>query len=121
MEKLEKKIEKIKVASSINEVFYQVQISQLACEYAKKKFPNFDLELFKSDKQIIKTIMKIIDTIMKDKKLFSDRQVVKKLDKSEICIGVCKVLLNVNESEAKSVLSDIKFIVQECYKKEVFF
>jgi hypothetical protein len=122
MEKLEKKIEKIKVASSINKITYQVQISKIACESIKKKFPEFDnLSLLKSNKQIIKNIMKIIDIIMKDKKLFIDRKAIKELDKSEICIGVCKIMLNLNESEAQAVLSDIKFIIEEFYKQQSFF
>lgn len=122
MEKLDKQIQKIKVASSLNEVSYQVQISKLACDYVKKKFPEFnDLSALKTNKQIIKYIMKIINTIMKDKKIFADRQTIKKLDKSEICIGICKILLNLNESEIQMVMGDIKFIVEEYYKRQSFF
>lgn len=122
MEKLDKKIEKIKVASSINEVSYQVQISKLACEYVKKKFPEFDsLQVLKSNKQIIKYIMKIIDTIMKDKSLFTDRKVIKKIDKTEVCLNICKMLLNLSEQETLNVVADIKFIVEEFYKKRNFF
>lgn len=122
MEKLEEKIDKIKIASSINHISYQVQISKLACDFIKKKFTEFDnLAVLKSNKQIIKYIMKIIDTIMKDKKLFIDRKVIRELDKSEICIGICKILLNLSEAESQSILSDIKFIVEEFYKEQSFF
>jgi len=122
MEKLDKKIEKIKVASSLNEISYQVQISKLAVDYVKKKFPEFDnLSALKNNKQIIKYIMKIINTIMKDKKIFLDRETIRKLDKSEICIGICKILLNLNESETQMVIGDIKFIVEEYYKRQNFF
>ena len=122
MEKLDKKIEKIKVASSLNEISYQVQISKLAVDYVKKKFPEFDnLSALKNNKQIIKYIMKIINTIMKDKKIFLDRETIRKLDKNEICIGICKILLNLNESETQMVIGDIKFIVEEYYKRQSFF
>jgi hypothetical protein len=122
MEKLDKKISKIKVASSINEVSYSVQISKMACDYIKKEFPEFDnLELLKSNKQIIKYIMKIIDTIMKDKKLFVDRGVIKKIDKSEICIQVCKIILNIQPHEEALIIADIKFIEEEFYKTKPSF
>lgn len=122
MDKLDKRIEKIKVASSINSISYQVQISKLACDYIKKKFPEFDnLEILKKNKQIIKYIMKIIDTIMADKKLFRDRAVIKTLDKSEICINICKILLNLSNEEVELVLYDIRFIVEEFYKHQSFF
>jgi hypothetical protein len=122
MERLDKKIDKLKVASSLNEVSYELQISKLACDYVRKKFPEFQsLEVLKSNKQIIKYIMKIIDTIMQDKRLFTDRKVIKKIDKTNVCLHICKVLLNLSEQETENVVSDIKFIVEEFYKRRNFF
>jgi len=122
MEKLDKKINKIQTGGSLNMIAYQVQISKLACDYVKKKFPEFDnLYVLKRNKQIIKYIMKVIDTIMKDKTLFVDRESVKKLNKTELCIGICKTLLNLTNEEALVVSSDIEFIVEEFYKRKSFF
>jgi hypothetical protein len=122
MEKLDKKIDKIKIASSLNEISYAVLASKLAVTYIKKKFPHFEnLESLKKNKQIIKGIMKIIDTILKDKAVFTDREAVKKLDKVQICINICKIILVLTPEEEEIALEDIKFIVEEFYKKKSFF
>ena len=120
--KLDKKIDKIKIASSLNEISYAVMVAQLAVQYIKKKFPYFDnLEALKKNKQIIKGIMKIIDVILKDKKVFPDRVAVKKLDKVQICVNICKVILALTAEEEERVLEDIKFIIEEFYKARPFF
>lgn len=122
MEKLDKKIDKIKIASSLNEISYSVMASKLAVSYITKKFPYFDnLESLKKNKQIIKGIMKIIDTILKDKKLFPDRVAVKKLDKVQICVNICKIILVLTADEEERVLEDIMFIIEEFYKQKPFF
>lgn len=122
LDKLDKKIDKIKIASSLNEMSYAVLCSKLAVEYIKRKFPYFDnLETLKKNKQIIKGVMKIIDTILKDKKTFPDRAAVKKLDKVQICVNICKIILVLNEEEEQRVLEDIQFIIEEFYKTKPFF
>lgn len=121
MEKLEKKLNKVKPKGQLANVSYQLLISKLVCDKVRNDFVGIDtLESLKKNKHIIKYVIKLIDIVIEDKSIFPERKVVKEINKSQICVNVCKVLLNL-DSDEDSVIEDIEFIVSELYKNRGFF
>lgn len=123
MEKLEKKLNKVKPKGTLANISYQLLISKLVCDKIKNDFVGIDsLEKLKKNKHIIKYIIKIIDLVLEDKSVFPDRKIVKEINKSDICVNVCKILLNLEGSEKEEqAIDDIEFIVGELYKHRGFF
>ena len=118
---MSKALDKIKPKGQLCLVSYELSISKLILDKVKNDFHGIDsLEHLKKNKHIIKYIMKLIDVALDDKSLFSDRSVVKQLDKNQICVNVCKLLLNLKAEDEENIISDIEFIVDEIMKKKGF-
>jgi hypothetical protein len=116
-----KALEKIKPKGHLCLVSYELSISKMILEKVQNDFTGIEsLEHLKKNKHIIKYIMKLIDVALNDRKIFTDRSVIKQLDKSRICVNVCKLLLNLKPQDEESILSDIEFIVDEIMKKKGF-